>query len=134
MTNSRLCTQMLSMRINFPFIHCFRSSKKWGWCSQKPTVFACVCILSNIAPAIVFFFFFFLRAAALRRSFWVDVEMLNTTPIAEVSHYTKWSESQRSVSQNRKDKPQKEKEADQFLFSCEQKCWTFWTSRIKRPQ
>ena len=33
MKNSRLYTQMLSMRINFPCIHCFMPSKKWGWSS-----------------------------------------------------------------------------------------------------
>ena len=44
-------------------------------------------------------------------------------PIAEALHYTKWSASQ-SASQNRKDNPQKKKEADQFLFS------SVWANRV----
>ena len=76
MTNSRLCTQMLSMRINFPFIHCFMSSKKWGLVFSETNSFRqCVYFVQHCSSNC---FFFFLRAAALWRSFWVDVGQFST--------------------------------------------------------
>ena len=124
---------MLSMRINFPLIHCFMPSKIQGWCSQGSTVFASVCVFGLALSSN----FFFLRAAALRRSFWFMLDSFQ--PIAEVPHSPLHQVEciAKCIPKQNGSTFQKKKEADQFLFSTESeqtKCWTFWTFRTKDIQ
>ena len=56
MKNSRLYTQMLSMRISFPFVHNFMPSKKWRLVFSETNSFRQCVYLVQHCPVIVFFF------------------------------------------------------------------------------
>ena len=60
---SRFCKQMLSVRINFPFIHCFMPSKNGAGVLRDQQFldkqFSPVCVFGPLLPSNCFFFFFF---------------------------------------------------------------------------
>ena len=131
MTNSRLYTQVLSMRSNFWFIHCFMPSKKWGVFLEINSFRQCVCIWSSIpsnSSFLSFLFFFFWGRQFCGNPFRLVLDSFQ--PIAEFLLYTKWS-----IAQNRKDKPPQKKKTQISSYSeASKQWWTFWTSRIKSPQ
>ena len=56
MTLSRFCKQMLSVRINFPFIYCFMPSKN-GAGVLRDQQFSPVCVFGPALPSNCFFVF-----------------------------------------------------------------------------
>ena len=54
LTLSRFCKQMLSVRINFPFIYCFMPSKN-GAGVLRDQQFSLVCVFGPLLPSNCFF-------------------------------------------------------------------------------
>ena len=99
---SRFCKQMLSVRINFPFIYCFMPSKN-GAGVLRDQQFSLVCVFGPLLPSDCFFG----GGGSSDNPFGL---MLNSCqPIAEISHYTKWSETQRNDPKIERINPQRNK-------------------------